>query len=60
MKRKKLEKELVRYGWYFKRHGSNHDMWTNGIKALPIPRHIKVPDGLAKNILKTAYINKII
>jgi hypothetical protein len=31
MKRRLLEAELKKWGWRLLRHGSNHDVWTNGI-----------------------------
>lgn len=39
MKRKKLIKILTDNGWWLLRHGANHDIYTNGIKCEPIPRH---------------------
>lgn len=54
MKRKDLEKELKRYGWWLKRHGSNHDIWTNGELYESIPRHTAIKRLLAKKILKKA------
>lgn len=54
MKKKKLEGELTKLGWYLKRNGSNHDIWTNGSESEPVPRHREIPDILAKKILKTA------
>lgn len=41
-------------GWWFLRHGSNHDVWTNGKETEPIPRHNEVNELLAKKILKKA------
>ena len=54
MKRKELEKKLKKLGWWLKRHGGNHDIWTNGEDEEPIPRHGEVVEILAKKILKTA------
>lgn len=54
MKRKDLERELIELGWYFKRRGGNHDIWTNGEDSEPIPRHNELDDYLAKKILKKA------
>jgi mRNA interferase HicA len=54
MKRRDLERELTKLGWYFKRHGGKHDLWTNGIEEEPIPRHNEINELLAKKILKTA------
>ena len=60
MKRQKLEKILIEYGWYFKRHGGSHDIWTNGEATEYIPRHREMNEKLAKKILKTVKNNKII
>lgn len=53
MKRKDLEKQLKQYGWWLERHGSRHDIWTNGDIEEPIPRHNEIDEYLAKKILKT-------
>jgi len=54
MKRNKLEKELKNLGWYFLRHGANHDIWTDGNKQEPIPRHNEINEKLARSILRKA------
>jgi mRNA interferase HicA len=54
MKRKKLENELKRLGWWFLRHGGNHDVWTNGNRQEPIPRHNDINEKLAHSILRKA------
>ena len=52
MKRRELIKLLERNGWYLKRNGGNHDLYTNGIKIEPIPRHPDIKERLAKDIIK--------
>lgn len=52
MKRKDLIKLLERNGWYFKRDGGNHDVYTNGTSVEAIARHREIPDLLAKAIIK--------
>ena len=52
MKRKDLIKLLKKNGWYLKRNGSNHDVYTNGYKSEPIPRHTEINERLAKEIIK--------
>ncbi|MCX6102240.1 MAG: type II toxin-antitoxin system HicA family toxin [Proteobacteria bacterium] len=54
MKRRDLEKRLRQLGWYFLRHGGNHDVWTNGIEREEVPRHNEVNELLARKILKHA------
>lgn len=52
MKRKELIKLLKRNGWWKIREGANHDIYTNGIKIEPIPRHNEINELLAKAIIK--------
>lgn len=52
MKRKDLVKLLEKNGWYLKRIGGNHDIYTNGKKIEPIPRHSEINERLAKEIIK--------
>ena len=52
MKRRDLIKRLEANGWYLLRHGSNHDVYTNGIVMETIERHSEIPEGLAKRIIK--------
>lgn len=37
MRRRRLERELTIIGWWLKRHGGNHDIWTDGEKTLAVP-----------------------
>ena len=43
---------LNRNGWYYKRSGSDHDVFTNGKDIEPIPRHKEINELLAKGIIK--------
>lgn len=52
MKRRELIKILERNGWYMKRNGGNHDLYTNGISVEPIPRHPDIRGRLARDIIK--------
>ena len=52
MKKKEIEKQLRECGWWFDRHGSNHDVWTNGELLEFVPRHGKVKETLKMKILK--------
>ncbi len=52
MKRKDLIKRLENNGWYLKRNGANHDIYTNGKDSEMIPRHTEVKENLAKAIIK--------
>ncbi len=53
MKKKELEKELKRLGWYLLRQGSRHEIWTNGSEDEPVPRHREIAERLAKKVLRT-------
>ncbi len=57
MKKRDLEKELVRLGWWLKREGANHEIWTNGVDVEPVPRHREINELLAKKILMIAKHN---
>lgn len=52
MKRSDLVKKLMKNGWYFKRDGGNHEIWTDGTQTEAIPRHREVNEMLAKSIIK--------
>ena len=52
MKRKDLIELLEQNGWYLKRNGVNHDIYTNGTDTETIPRHKEVKEILAKAIIK--------
>ena len=52
MKRNKLESALKELGWRFLRHGGKHDVWTDGNKQEPIPRHNDIDEKLARSIIR--------
>lgn len=52
VKTKDLIKLLENNGWYLKRNGGNHDIYTNGKDVEIIPRHKEVKENLAKAIIK--------
>ena len=52
MKRRDLVKLLEKNGWYLKRNGGNHDLYTDGERTEPIPRHPEIQERLAKSIIK--------
>ena len=54
MKKKDLERSLKALGWWLKRSGGNHDVWTNGEDSEPVPRHAEINEMLAKKIPKKA------
>ena len=52
MKRRDLIKLLEKNGWYLKRSGGNHDIYTNGVDNEPISRQSEIKEDLAKAIIK--------
>lgn len=52
MKRRDLIKLLEANGWYMKRNGGNHDLYTDGTRTEPIPRHTDIQERLARDIIK--------
>lgn len=52
MKTKDLIKLFIKNGWYYKRSGGNHDIYTNGTENESIPRHTEIKENLAKAIIK--------
>ena len=52
MKRRDLIRLLEKNGWYLLRSGANHDIYTNGEKSEPIPRHSELKELLAKSIIR--------
>ena len=52
MKRKDLIKKLKENGWYFKRQGGEHEIYTDGIASVSVPRHKEISELTAKEILK--------
>ncbi len=58
MKKRDLEKRLKTLGWWLKREGGNHEVWTNGTLTQPVPRHKEIKEMLAKAILQIAENNQ--
>jgi mRNA interferase HicA len=54
MKRRELEEALRQLGWRFLRHGAKHDVWTDGKRQEPVPRHTDINERLARAILRRA------
>jgi hypothetical protein len=48
VKKRELEKKLKECGWYLKKHGGCHDIWSNGNLCEPIPSHAEINELLAK------------
>lgn len=52
MKRRDLIKLLEKNGWYFKRNGGNHDIYTNGKENEPISRQREIKESIANAIIR--------
>nr|DAO08725.1 MAG TPA: hypothetical protein [Caudoviricetes sp.] len=52
MKRRDLVKLLENNGWWLLRSGASHDIYTNGQRSEPIPRHSEIKEQLAKSIIR--------
>lgn len=51
-KRADLIKLLEKNGWYLKRNGGGHDIYTNGKESETILRHRELKENLARAIIK--------
>ncbi|MBI3304363.1 MAG: helix-turn-helix transcriptional regulator [Deltaproteobacteria bacterium] len=52
MKRRELGNALRNLGWRFLRHGTNHDVWTDGERQEAIPHHAEINEKLARAIVR--------
>lgn len=52
MKRRDLIKMFEKNGWWYKRDGGNHDIYTNGIDCEPVSRQREIKESVAKRIIK--------
>ena len=52
MKRKDLIRLLERNGWWFKREGGNHDIYTKDSQTEYVPRHAELDEQLARAIIR--------
>lgn len=56
MKRMDLVRTLTKAGYFLLRNGSNHDIFSNGIHKIAVPRHREIKERTAKDIMKEAGI----
>jgi predicted RNA binding protein YcfA (HicA-like mRNA interferase family) len=54
VKRRELEKNLLKMGWKLERHGSKHDIWIKDEYEIAVPRHNEINEYTVKAILKEA------
>jgi len=54
VKRRELVRYLEKNGFYLLREGSNHSIYTNDIKVIPVKRHKQLDRITANEICKQA------
>ena len=61
MKRSALLRHLRRHGCYLKREGSAHSLWSNPNSGVvqAVPRHVEIPDLLARKICRALAVPEI-
>lgn len=61
MKRESLLRHLRRHGCYLKREGRAHSLWCNPQmgQVEAVPRHIEIPNLLAKKICRVLSIPEL-
>lgn len=59
VKHKDLIKILKQNGWYLKRQGGEHEIWTNGEHNVPVPRHKEINEFTAKGIIRKVKNNPV-
>lgn len=52
MKRRDLVKLLEKNGWWLKRNGGDHDIYTNGENNEPVSRQTEIKEAVAQAIIK--------
>jgi predicted RNA binding protein YcfA (HicA-like mRNA interferase family) len=52
MKRRDLIKRFEEKGWYLKRRGGDHDIYTNGQDTEPVSRQTEINERLAQKIIR--------
>ena len=52
MKRRDLIRLLEKNGWWFKRDGGNHDIYTNGKESEAISRQTEIKEPAARAIIR--------
>lgn len=52
MKRRDLIKLLEKNGWWYKRDGGNHDIYTDGKNIEPISRQREIKETVAQAIIR--------
>jgi len=57
VKKRDLAAALGAAGWWFLREGGSHEVWTNGVDTLTVPRHREVNELTAAGILRRARNN---
>ena len=51
MKRRDLVKLLEKNGWWLKRNGGDHDIYTNGVNNEAVSRQTEIKEAVAQAII---------
>ena len=54
MKLRDLKNALKELGFSLLREGGNHEVWSNSVKTIAVPRHSEINEITAKSIIKQA------
>jgi len=57
MKRRDLVNKFRKNGWWIKRTGGNHEIWTNGIECEALSWGKEIPEMVAQRIIKRRGLN---
>ena len=57
MKRRDLVNKFKKNGWWIKRPGGNHEIWTNGIECEALSWGKEIPEMVAQRIIKRRGLN---
>ena len=52
MKKRELLKLFEQAGWKFLRNGGSHDIYTDGVNKVAIPRHSEINERLARELIR--------
>ena len=58
VKKRVLEKLLRKRGWRLLREGRSHEIWTDGISKVAMPRHREIAERTTRSILMKADFRK--
>jgi mRNA interferase HicA len=54
VKKADLDHQLRRLGWSLLRQGGRHEVWSDGLRQVTVPRHREINENTARAILRAA------